>query len=131
MPITFRIDLQPCLEILLRKDRLTGCYPANEGQSHLLADGVLQLNASGSARNERDDALAGQCPQMLLGGVGRTEPQLKGDLGPRRRHPGLGNEALDQAQDLSLARGEVGHINLPVYIYSYCDFIQIEGFGKR
>src|SRR5262249_44112656 len=67
---------------------------------------------------------------MLLGGVRRTEAELMRNLGPRRRHAGLGNESLDQAQDLGLPGGKVGHFELPVYIYSYCDYIQIIGCSK-
>src|SRR5215469_1410839 len=38
-----RIDLQPRLEIFLRKDGLAGGHPPDERQTHLLPDGVLQL----------------------------------------------------------------------------------------
>ncbi len=68
---------------------------------------------------------------MLLGGVGGTEAQLVRDFGARRRHTGIGDEALNEAQDLCLARGKIGHFRLPVYIYSYCNYIQISARGKR
>ena len=34
-------------------------------------------------------------------------PELLGNFGPRRRHSGLDDEPLDQAQDLCLAGGKV------------------------
>src|SRR5579863_6716272 len=104
-----RIDLQSRLEVLLGKNGLTGGHPADERQAHLLADGVLELDAARGAGHQGDDSLAGQGPQMLLGRVGRAETELVRDLGARRRHAALTDETLDQAQDLCLARGKVGH----------------------
>jgi len=53
---------------------------------------------------------------MLLGGVCRTETELMGNLCPRRRHAALSHEPLDQAQDLGLPGGEVGHFE-PACLY--------------
>src|SRR6185312_2366943 len=113
-----RIDLQAGFEILFREDRLAGGDPADERQTHLLADGVLQLNATRGSRHERDDTLAGERAQMVLGRIGRPESELAGDLRPGGRHAGIADGALDQAQNLHLARGKVGHFALPVHLYT-------------
>src|SRR5579862_905572 len=127
-----RIDLQPGLEVLLGEDRVAGGDAPNERQPDLLTDGVFQLDPPRGPGNERDDALAGQGPQVLFGGVRRTKAQLMRNFGPGRRHSGLGNEPLDQAKDLGLAGSKVGHGRLmPVRIYSYCDYIQTSAGGKR
>src|SRR5882672_2497227 len=42
-----RIDLQPGLEVLLGEDGPAGSHPADERQAHLLAHGVLELDATG------------------------------------------------------------------------------------
>src|SRR3981081_2649818 len=112
-----RIDLQPRLEVLFGENGLASGHPADERQPELLPDGVLELDPPRGARHERDDALAGQGPQMLLGGVGGAETQLVRDFGARRRHAGIGDEALDEAQDLCLARGEIGHFAC-LFIYT-------------
>src|SRR3981081_288256 len=112
-----RIDLQPRLEVLFGENGLAGGHSADERQPDLLPDGVLELDPPRGAGYERDDALTGQGPQMLLGGVGGAETQLVRDFGARRRHAGIGDEALDEAQDLCLARGEIGHFAC-LFIYT-------------
>src|SRR5260370_35854393 len=112
-----RIDLQPRLEVLFGENGLAGGHPTDERQPDLLPDGVLELDPPRGAGHERDDALAGQGPQMLLGGVGGAEAQLVRDFGARRRHTSIGDEALDEAQDLRLARGEIGHFAC-LFIYT-------------
>src|SRR6185437_10636413 len=77
-----RVDLQASLEVLLGKDRLAGGDTTDERQAYLLADGVFQLDAARGARHERDDALAGERAQVILGGIGRPEAELAGDLRP-------------------------------------------------
>jgi len=69
-----RIDLQPRLEVLFGENGLAGGHPADERQPDLLAHGVLELDPPRGARHERDDALASQGPQMLLGGVAERKP---------------------------------------------------------
>src|SRR5437773_5320948 len=112
-----RIDLQPRFEVLFGENGLAGGHPAYERQPDLLPHCVLELDPPRSAGHERDDALAGQGPQMLLGCVGGAEAQLVRDFGARRRHTGIGDEALDQTQDLCLARGKVGHFAC-LFIYT-------------
>ena len=45
---------------------------------------------------------------MLLGGVGRLEAELVGDLGPGGRGAGALDRALDEIEDLLLTVGELG-----------------------
>src|SRR5262249_59984350 len=112
-------------------DRATCGHPTDERQTHLLADGVLELDATRGTRNEGYDSLAGQGPQMLFSCVGRSEAQFPRDFRPRGGHSSLGDESLYQAQNLCLARCQIGHFGYPaVHIYSYCDYIQIETLGK-
>ena len=47
-----RIELVMRLDVLLGKDGATGRHPAYERQSHLLAQGVLELDAPRGARHE-------------------------------------------------------------------------------
>ena len=88
---------------------------AHQRQAELLAHGVLKLDAARGARQQLDDALARQRPQVLLGRIGRAETELGGDLGARRGHAGLREAALDEAQHPGLAGCEIGHT---VIIYS-------------
>src|SRR5690606_13782498 len=78
-------------------------------------------------RRELDDTLARERLQVLLGGVGRAEPELRGDLGPGGREAGVGDVLLDQREDLLLARGEVPHRRLRVGVSGICIFIQYRG----
>ncbi len=68
----------------------------------------LQTNAARRAADQLDHAFARQRLQVLLGGVGRLEAELVGDLGAGRRGAGALDRALDQVEDLLLAVGELG-----------------------
>src|SRR6185437_9578605 len=89
------VDLQAGFEVLFREDRLAGGDTPDERQAHLLPDGVFQLDTAGGAGHERDDTLAGERTQVVLGGIGGSEAELAGDLRPGGRHAGFGDEALD------------------------------------
>ena len=67
----------------------------------------LQTNAARRAADQLDHALSRQRLEMLLGGVGRLEAELVGDLGPRRRRAGALDRALHEVEDLLLAVGEL------------------------
>jgi hypothetical protein len=91
--------------VFLREDRRTGGDPADERQRELseplqrqrellvarLVDGAkrfaLQPDAARGAADQLDDALAGQCLQMLLGRVGGLEAQFCRDFGARGGAP--------------------------------------------
>ena len=68
----------------------------------------LQTDAARRAADQLDDALARQRLQVLLGGVGRPEAELVGDLGARGRCAGALDRALHEIEDLLLAVGELG-----------------------
>ena len=113
------------VDVLLGQDRAAGGDAADErqrelrqarqGQAELLAarlveraQGVgLQTDAARRAADQLDHALARQRLQMLLGGVGRLEAELVGDLGARGRRAGALDRALDEIEDLLLAVGEL------------------------
>jgi hypothetical protein len=67
----------------------------------------LQADAARGAAHQFDHALARQGLQVLLGGVGRAEAQLGGDLGARGRGAGARDGALHQVEDLLLPGGEL------------------------
>ena len=66
----------------------------------------LQPDAARGAADQLDHALARQRLQVLLGGVGRLEAELVGDLGAGGRGAGALDRALHQVENLLLAVGE-------------------------
>src|ERR1039457_3958491 len=109
------IDVQVLNDVFLRKHRATGRHSADQGQTKLLAQRVVELNSARCTRQELNHSLARQGAQMLLGSVRRAEPQLGGNLRACRRHSGFGEAALDEAQYPCLAWRQIGHT---VIIYS-------------
>ena len=102
-----RIDVEAGLDVLLGEDRATRSDAADQRQADLLADGVLQFDASRGARHERNHPFTGERTQMLLGGIGGLEPELLRYLCPRWRHAGFCNSSLDESENFGLAGGEV------------------------
>ena len=116
------------VDVLLRQDRAAGRDAADQRQRQLrqarqrqrvllaarLVQGAqrvrLQPYAARRAADQLDHALAGQRLQVLLGGVGRLEAELVGDLGAGGRRTGALDRALHQVEDLLLAVGEFGHL---------------------
>src|SRR5689334_21781466 len=90
------IDVDTGFDVFFGEDGTTRGDTADERHADLLAHGVHELDAAGCTRHERDDALAGERTQMLLGGIGRLEAQLAGDLRPGGWHAGFVNLALDE-----------------------------------
>ncbi len=73
------------------------------------AQGVAaQAYAAGGAADELNDAFAGQGLQVFFGGIGGLEAQFIGDFGAGGRCARARDGALDQLQDLLLARRELG-----------------------
>ena len=109
-----RIDLQPCLDIFFGQNRPACGHPADERQTHLLAQRVFELYAARGPGHQRDDALAGQGAQVVLGCVRGLKAQLLGDFLAGGRHAGFLQCVLDETQDLRLAWGEfeLGHDGL-------------------
>lgn len=101
------IDLVARLDVFLGEDRAARRDPADERQAELLAHGVLQLDAARGAGDQRDHSLAGECAQVLFGGIRRAEAELGGDLRAGGRHAGFSHGALDEAEDFGLAGREV------------------------
>jgi hypothetical protein len=75
------IELVMCLDMFLGEDGAACCNPADERQSHLLTQGVLELNTPRGTGYEFQCALPLQRPQMFLGGIGRLETEFTRDLG--------------------------------------------------
>ena len=101
------IDLQVILDVFLGEDGTARGDAADERQAHLLAQGILELDAARGTGQQRDDALARQRAQVLLGGVGGTEAELIGDFLAGGRHAGFLDRALDEPQNLGLPGREV------------------------
>ena len=95
-----RIEFVMRLDMFLGEDWTAGCNPAHERQPHLFAQGILELDTTGSARHEFDRAFFLQRPQVLLGGIGRPETEFAGDLGTRWRHPEFGDKFLNHIENL-------------------------------
>ncbi len=84
-----------------------GGHAPDQREPELLAQRVLETDAARGSGHKFHAALARQGPQVLLGGVGRAEPELCGDLGAGGRHAGLDEGLSDQMQDLGLSGREV------------------------
>ncbi len=102
-----RIDLEACFHMFFGHDRTTGSDATDERQANLLTHRVHQSYAARCARHERDDSLTGECPQMLFGCISGLEAELSCDFHTSGRHAGFTDKALDETQDLSLARRQV------------------------
>ena len=88
------------LDVLLGENGAAGRDPTHERQTHLLAQGILELDATRSSRNEFQDTFFLQRTEVFLGRVGRPETELTRDLGTRRRHPGFGDKLLNHIENL-------------------------------
>ncbi len=103
------------LDVLLREDGTARGHAADQRQAHLLAVGILQLDAARGTGQQRDDVLARQRAQVFFGGIGRLEAQLVGDFLAGGRHARFLYRTLDEPQDFALAWREIGirHGELP------------------
>ena len=93
------------LDVLLGEDRGTRGHAANDGQGVFIGLALEPRNADAArgTRGHLDCTLAGQCLQMLFGGVGGFEPQFLGDFRAGGREAVVFEAALDESQNLSLA----------------------------
>jgi hypothetical protein len=108
-PRVEQIGIDPVvpLDILLGQQRLAGGDPADQWQPGRRR--LEQANPPRGTRRELDHLLAGERPQVGLGGIGRAEAEVPRDLGPRRRAAVDLQIVPDQVGDLALALGELGH----------------------
>ena len=95
------------LDVLFGQDGVAGGHPAHHRQSGWPIH--QQSDPARGAGQERDRPLAFQCPQVVLGGVRRSETEFIGDLRARRREPLGVDEPLDHLEDLVLAEGQCIH----------------------
>ena len=91
--------------MFLRQNRRAGSDTTDDGQGGFVSLGfkARDANAARCARGHLDGALAGQCLEMLFGGVGGLETQFLCDLGTGGRVSVVIQASLDESQDLSLA----------------------------
>ena len=100
------IHLIALLDVGFGKDRAACRDPADQRQAKLL----LQPDAARGAGQQFYEAFPGQGLEMVFGGIGGAEAEDAGDLGARRRKPGVLGEIIDQAQDFGLAWGQFIHL---------------------
>jgi len=129
-----RIDLQPRLEVLFGENGLPAATRPMSGSPICSRMVSLSWIPPRGARHERDDAPCGPgARKMLLGGrLAEAEAQLVRDF----RRASAAYRLLEMKRWMRRricvwAGGKVGHFRLPVYIYSYCNYIQIGVHGKR
>ena len=81
-----RIDAVMGLDVFLGQDRAACSNPANQRQTELFAQRVLELNAPGCTRYQFENALFLQGAEVLLSGIGGLETKLLRDFRSRRWH---------------------------------------------
>src|SRR5690606_7226725 len=113
-----RIELIARLDVFLREDRRTRRHPADERQADLLPDRVLQTDTARRARDQLYGTLALERAQMLLCGVDGLELEPCSNLGAGRRHAGVADSLLDDAENLLLTGGKLTHGRAPVRMSS-------------
>jgi hypothetical protein len=126
-----RVYLETAFDVLLGEDRAAGGHAADQRQAELLAQRILQHDAAGTARDQRDHAFALQGAQVLFRGVGGAEAERLRNFRARRRQAVGGDRVLDELEDLALAGREIVRHGSPVWIASACDYIQARASGKH
>ncbi len=121
-----RVEAVARLDVLGGQDRLAGGDAPHQRDARRVTGRLEDLDAARDAGDELDDALALEGAEVLLGGIGRAEAELPGDLGPCRWHPSVVDDLLDEGEDFCLAVGELGHGRQPVYPNN-CFYIQHPG----
>ena len=86
-------------DVLLREDRATCCHLTDNGD----AEFFRKTDATRSAGNDFNGAFSRQCLEMFFRRIGRSEPQLLGNICPRRRVACVFNMAFDKFENLSLS----------------------------
>ena len=92
--------------------RAAGGHAANDGNTA----GFGQADTARCPGDNLDGALARQCLEVLLGGVGGLETEFAGDVRPGGRKAGLIDMPANEVQHLLLAVGELFHHDPCFYI---------------